>query len=58
MSHNERRSVFFTKRTLDELEALIKTYGENRSRVISRLINQAYMKLQEEKQNHENKSVS
>lgn len=35
-------TVWLSKKTQDELETLIKAYGENRSRVINRLISQAY----------------
>lgn len=46
---NQTRSIFFTKRTLKELEVLQDEYGENRSRVIGHLITEAYFNLKKER---------
>lgn len=46
------RSIFLTKKTDEELTAVINSFKENRSRVISRLISDAFRQLQyEESQN-------
>ena len=40
-----RKSVFLTLQTQKELAILIEHYKENRSRLVSRLINAEYIKL-------------
>lgn len=49
MTHEQVKSIFFTKKTLEELSKLVEAYGENRSRLINRLINNAYQDLRKAK---------
>lgn len=51
----KRTSVFFTKNSCEELEQLMLLYGENKSRLINRLINIAYQNHKNEIKSKENK---
>lgn len=42
------KSFYLTQKTFEELKALEENYFENRSRVLSRLISEAYYKLNKE----------